>query len=546
LAKTPINTQSLAILSQNYNKLEAEFLNSGFNNGFSLHYLGPRDGREAKNLKSAMENPDILEQKIKNEINEGRVAGPFKTKPFKNLIISPLGLVPKQQAGEFRLIHHLSFPDGSSVNDYIDPSLTSVQYTNFDEAIKMIQKFGRGCHLFKIDLKSAFRLIPVAPKDFHLLGFSFEGKYYFDKALPFGSSISCAIFERFAKFLLFCVKSRLHSGALMQYLDDYLGGNRTAKSCQENMKIFHNTAKELGVPIANEKTVGPTKVLVFLGLELDSENMQVRIPTEKVEQVIEKIVTLSGKQKTNLKSLQSLIGSLNFCCRAIPMGRPFCRRLIDKTCGLTRPYHHCRITKEMKRDLQMWLTFFQDYNGISVFHDQFWLSNADVSLFSDSAGGVDKGFGVVFGKHWCQATWPQAWWEFDFVRDITVLELFPIVVALFVWGDQLENKKIEFNCDNIAVVHIINKLSSKSEPVMKLVRALTIKCLFHNIVIKAKHVPGIQNDVCDALSRFQMDRFKQLAPDANPMPDSIPPFLWNIFSTELDNLSLPERHQTHN
>ena len=118
-----------------------------------MYYSGPRASRESRNLKSALARPDIVQEKKNKEVLAGRVAGPFTAKPFKNLIVSPIGLVPKKTPNEYRLIHHLSFPPGESVNDYIVPKLTSVQYTSFDAAVDMIQELGKNCKLFKMDLK---------------------------------------------------------------------------------------------------------------------------------------------------------------------------------------------------------------------------------------------------------------------------------------------------------------------------------------------------------------------------------------------------------
>ena len=154
-----------------------------------------------RNLKSCFEHKDIVGEKIKKEVDSGRVGGPFTKPPYKNLRISPSGIVPKKAPGEFRMIHHLSYPHGESVNDYIDPSLASVRYTHFDEAIHRVQELGRHCFLFKLDLKNAFRLLPVSTLDFDQLGFKFEENFYFDKCLPFGCSISCSHFEKVARFL---------------------------------------------------------------------------------------------------------------------------------------------------------------------------------------------------------------------------------------------------------------------------------------------------------------------------------------------------------
>ena len=70
---------------------------------------------------------------------------------------------------------------------------------------------------------------------------------------------------------------------------------------------------------------------------------------------------------------------------------------------------------------------------------------------------------------------------------------------------------------------------------MCLVRILALRCLRLNILIKASHLPGCQNDICDALSRFQLSRFRELAPEADLTPCQVPEFLWNAFSLELYN-----------
>ena len=422
------------------------------------------------------------------------------------------------------------------MNDFIDPAVCSVNYTSFDEAIKLVQDLGQNCKMFKADIRSAYRLIPIRPQDFELLGFCVDEKFYFDKALPFGASISCITFERFSRFLEFSVKTQLKSGGLIHYLDDFLGADKNVQSCTLGLQVFRDTMSELGVPLADEKTEGPCEVLVFLGLELDSAHMTVRIPENKIKEVVSKIEEMLLHEKSTLKKIQSLIGSLNFCCRAIPMGRPFIRRLIDAICGLSNPFHHVRLNKSIRLDLNMWLTFLKHFNGLSLFHDKYWISNCDVQLFSDSAGGENMGFGVFFQGHWCHARWPPDWHNQGITSDVTVLELFPITVSLFVWDAQLRNKKIKFHCDNEAVVHILNKLSSKNPRVMCLVRVITLQCLRQNIWLKAVHVPGKLNSICDSLSRSLMSRFRELAPEADIYPCIVPPFLWSFFSQELDSL----------
>ncbi len=147
-------------------------------------------------------------------------------------------------------------------------------------------------------------------------------------------------------------------------------------------------------------------------MELDSLASVIKIPITKVGEIIEKIEQILSKKKVVLREMQSLIGTLNFACRAILPGRPFCRRLINSICGLSKPHHHLRITKGIRLDLEMWITFLKTFNGVSVFHDRYWLASVDAELFTDSAAGAGLGFGAYFAGRWTNGIWPEWWHEF--------------------------------------------------------------------------------------------------------------------------------------
>jgi len=128
------------------------------------------------------------------------------------------------------------------------------------------------------------------------------------------------------------------------------------------------------------------------------------------------------------------------------------------------------------------------------------------------------GFGAVFGNHWFSGTWPYSWHSFN----IAVLELFPIVVAVHVWGSCMADKCVIFFSDNAAVVEIINKQSSKHKGIMVLLRNLVLSCLQHNILFQARHIPGFKNSRADYLSRSQVAKFKEISPEADPYPTQVP------------------------
>ena len=149
------------------------------------------------------------------------MVGPFNYPPMPTFRVSPIFLIRKKN-GDFRLIHNLSYPTQYSVNDFIDPEFCTVRYSSIDDAIDMINIIDKWVKLAKTDIKSAFRLFKVPPSDFDQLGFSFDNKFYFDKCLPFGASISCSLFEKFSTALHWFTEQKTGNKDILHYLDDFL------------------------------------------------------------------------------------------------------------------------------------------------------------------------------------------------------------------------------------------------------------------------------------------------------------------------------------
>ena len=158
-------------------------------------------------------------------------------------------------------------------------------------AVQMVQDLQQSCMFGKSDLKSAFRHLSVSPVYFDQLSFMSEGKFYFDKAKPFGCSISCSMFECSAKFLDYFVKQ--HAGhsecSILHYLDDFLfGGKRGTNLCLYIMSTFKYTMSDSVVSVAEDKTKDPTTNICFLGLKNWFRGNGHRIPMSKVIEIWKK------------------------------------------------------------------------------------------------------------------------------------------------------------------------------------------------------------------------------------------------------------------
>lgn len=259
--------------------------------------------------------------------------------------------------------------------------------------------------------------------------------------------------------------------------------------------------------------------MTFVGISLCSLRLEASLPGDKLQKCKDLLQIFCGKKSCKLRELQSLIGYLNFCCSIITCGRAFLRRLIDLTMGVEQPYHYVRLGKATNEDMQLWLSFLDKYNGKSMFLNDRFLSSDTLALYTDSAQSL--GYGAVYGKQWLYGEFPTDWKQFN----ITFLELYPIVLAVNIWGSLWRNHSILFFTDNEALVAIINKQTSKDKHIMRLFRPFILACLHFNILFQAKHIKGTQNTLADSLSRLEVDKFKKLSPFSNAAPTVVPSHL---------------------
>ena len=376
----------------------------------------------------------------------------------------------------------------------------------------------------KLDIKSAFRNIPVHPSDWELLGMKWNGLYFFDTVLPFGLRSAPYLFDQFSCMIEWIIKNKLGIPNVIHILDDFFFVTRPSRSdCLTALCKILCLFSELNIPVAPGKTFAPTTSLEFMGILLDSTRMEARLPLDKLIRAKQALQQWLHRKSATLKELQSLIGTLQFACRVVAPGRVFLQRIISLTKGITNSRWHIKLNGEFRKDISMWLNFLSHWNGVSLFLGGDVLSSPDLQLFTDASGSygmvaisMGNGFRLP-GSLNTSLTPPSMGISIDWQ------ELFAIYIASDLWGPSWSGKHICMWCDNLPVVSIINSKRSKSPRIMDLVQAITILTLEHNFSFTARHIPGLDNSIADSLSRFQMDRFRHLVPNASPSPCVIPP-----------------------
>ena len=400
-------------------------------------------------MPSAELHPQVVTDYITKELTQGRLIGPIPDPDLlPSLHISRFGVIPKgHNTGKWRLITDLSYPPGVSVNDGIDKSLCSLEYITVDDVAHIVHQIGRGALLAKIDIESAYRLIPVHPQDRPLQAVRWQTHTYVDPMLPFGLRSAPKIFNAVADALAWHLQ-RQGITHILHYLDDFLViGPPQSDQCYHFVEILNTECGRLGVPIADHKRDGPTTCLTFLGIEVDTEAGELRLPADKLLRFASMLEEWGTRAHCTRKELESVIGHLNHACKVIRAARTFLRRMLDLLHSVRRPPHSpipIRLNAGFRADLAWWRAFIKKWNGISFLSPPAHLPKRDIT--SNASGSW--GCGV-----WHQREWFQVPWDSDSQGlSIVEKELIPIVLAGATWGKEWRNHQIICHCDNMAVV----------------------------------------------------------------------------------------------
>ena len=335
--------------------------------------------------------------------------------------------------------------------------------------------------------------------------------------------------------------------------------------CNHLIQHFLMICLHLGVPISEEKMVRASLQLVFLGILLYRECRILAVSQDKRDRAVNLLLKFVQRKKATVQGLQSLMGFLNFLCKAIHPGRAFTRRkyakfhclvnlegyfpcsqieqnkkkgmnsaTVDTKLLALKPHHHITLDAEFCSDCKVWLDFLelQDISVCRPFVDLDTCIQANrLFFYTYSSANPELGCGTIFQKQWLFGQW-----EPGFVRScnpsIAYLELFAICVAVHAWQDQLHNLRFMLFCDNQSVVNMINQTISKCRNCMHMIRKLTLFCLRINARIFATYVSTHDNYLADYLSWLKICKFKKklhdLAIVVNDQPTPMPEEFWPI------------------
>ena len=377
------------LLIHHPDRMYVNYILSGIAEGFRIGF------DRTHNLQKASENmpskvPSVISEYLAREVSLNRMIKLPRGVYPQDVHISPLGAIPKKnKPGKWRLIVDLSSPTDHSINDGISLQLSSLSYASIDHLSSIILHEHQGCFLVKADIKEAYRMLPIHPEDQPLLGVCWKDSVYIDSALAFGLRSAPKFFSAVADAVQWILQSKGISNSL-HYLDDFILVARQEDEATSQKKKLVSLFEELGIPLELSKLEGPSQCLTFLGIEVDTVALQLRLPEEKLIilkellwDCVERCCIL--KKSIRKKDLQSLVGILQFATKVVRPGRPFLRRLYSIQEIGSNPSHNICLNAPAKADLLWWFLFIERWNGISILWD-VQRQTADMTVFSDTSG----------------------------------------------------------------------------------------------------------------------------------------------------------------
>ena len=267
---------------------------------------------------------------------------------------------------------------------------------------------------------------------------------------------------------------------------------------------------------------GPSTTLTFLGIKINTVSRELHLPRGKLLRLKEVLEEWRRKalRRTSVTKhqLDVLVGLLSDAAQVVPAGRPFIRQLIDAKSKLKKAAHFTRLSPGCKADIFWWSAYMEGWNGIGLFPSRAM----GPSITADASGSWGCGAFLEGPLLWFQVQWPEDWSSVN----IAAKELFPLAIAVAIWGPHCRDCQISIYSDNQAVVSALATWSAKDRYLSHLLRSLFLA--HYNITYRAQHIAGRRNRAADALSRNNINDFFSVFPQAPKSPSSIPASLLTL------------------
>jgi Reverse transcriptase (RNA-dependent DNA polymerase) len=403
-----------------------------------------------------------------------------------------------QQGSKFRPIL-----DARELNDHIPD-----QHFKMEGLPTIAELLEKDWWLTKLDLTDAYLTVPVDPKDRRYLGFSWEGKFYRFKVLPFGVKSAPRLFTKLMKPLL--VKARAKGLRVTQYIDDFCLISPSREAALEQSRWLAELLECHGFLVNRKKSTldSPSRCQEFLGTVVNTEKMTFSLSHEKMAKVEANARQLLRDSSPSTRKLASILGYLQSARMAISPTHIMTRYLGKAKDASVRPGRNWSTTRatlseEARQELLWWTQEARLYNGTPVRP-----TAPEVTLTTDAS---KLGWGCVAGSRSLQGKWSTE----DASRPSNYRELKAVALSLESLAPSLAGSHVRIRTDNTCTMWSVRRQgSAKSPALLSLVKQIWKTALRFGLTLTMEYIPGEENTEADRLSRILPRDDYQLRPAA--------------------------------
>ena len=352
----------------------------------------------------------------------------------------------------------------------------------------------------KIDLKNAYFAVPISDPDKKYLRFRWKDQTYQFNCLPFGLSCAPWVFTKITKAVTPVLREM--GIRLIIYIDDILVMAESENLLKDHIQGTIYLLENLGFVINFPKSLlEPKQIIEFLGFLVDSCNMELKLPGDKLKNIRGEARKLLALEHTTTLDLSRVLGKMNTATKAIAIAPLFYRQLqAELQQALTKSNQdyntRLQLSQGAREELQWWHTHFTRWNGQSLI-----AKKPNISLETDASR---TGWGAV-----CQDTRTGGpWSEEEKMLHINCLELKAAFLAFKCFFKNRRSIHVLLKMDNTSAIAYINKMGGTVSPALNnLNKEFWLWCMERDISVQAQHIAGRLNSTADAESREMMDRY---------------------------------------
>eukprot|EP00029_Vermamoeba_vermiformis_P001978 TRINITY_DN1224_c0_g2_i2.p2 TRINITY_DN1224_c0_g2~~TRINITY_DN1224_c0_g2_i2.p2 ORF type:complete len:659 (+),score=31.17 TRINITY_DN1224_c0_g2_i2:837-2813(+) len=390
----------------------------------------------------------------------------------------------------------------------------------------------RGDYMAKVDISNAFLHVMLHPRVRDYFRFTWKGKCYRFKAMPFGLSSAPRIFTKIMKEVV--AHLRAQGVRLAFYIDDIIILAASAAECRQQALMLVELLRSLGFEVNEAKCIlEPSQKCEFLGFLLDTRQMMVKVPKDKLNKIRKLAAKLRADRKCTVRVLASFIGKLVSVMQAIGVVRLHCRGL-HKCKSAALALHKdwdgdVLLTPRALGELKWWEHEVSHWNGKTILP-----TVPDYMLTSDTS---KIGWGGTFGEERTRGHWtPEEAGSSNNKRELLAACL---TVKAFADRHRWQDATVEIQSDNRTTVAYLNRLGGRYHDLDDIARELGEWLALRRLVVQAKYLPGELNTVADLLSRTPptCDEWALHPSAVSKISDQLGPFDVDLFASRTNALA---------